>query len=389
MSASTERLPVANRVIRFDRNEFAGAFGDVGTDLPLIVGMILAAHLDSASVLILFGGMQIATALWYRMPMPVQPLKAVAALVITQKVPRGVLLSGGFAIGVLMLLLTLTGLVDLFARLVPKSVVRGIQFGLGLQLALLALKDYVPADGKYGYVLAAMAFTVCVFLLGNRKYPAALIVIAMGAVYAFFFKAEGNPLLQSFGFRVPEFFVPNLSDTINGLLLLALPQIPLSLGNSILATRQVAEDLFPGRPLPIRRIALTYSLMNLINPFGGGVPTCHGSGGMAGHYAFGGRTGGSVIIYGSMYLFVGLFLSSGFANLFKVFPMPILGVLLLFEALTLLLLVRDLALSKTELSVAVLTGLIACTLPYGYAIALVVGTGLAYLAKAGKTGLGH
>ena len=40
--------------IRFDRNELAGAFGDIGTDLPLIVGVILAAHLDSASALVLF-----------------------------------------------------------------------------------------------------------------------------------------------------------------------------------------------------------------------------------------------------------------------------------------------------------------------------------------------
>jgi hypothetical protein len=55
--------------IRFDRNELSGAFGDIGTDFPLIVGLILAAHLDSASVLIVFGGMQILTGLLYRMPM--------------------------------------------------------------------------------------------------------------------------------------------------------------------------------------------------------------------------------------------------------------------------------------------------------------------------------
>src|SRR5258706_3927131 len=68
--------------IRFDRNELSGAFGDMGTDVPLIIGVALASHLDGASVLIMFGAMQILTGLAYRMPMPVQPLKAMAAIVM-------------------------------------------------------------------------------------------------------------------------------------------------------------------------------------------------------------------------------------------------------------------------------------------------------------------
>jgi hypothetical protein len=71
--------------IRLDRNELAGAFGDIGTDLPLIIGMILAAGLDRASVLIVFGMMQVFSGLRYGMPMAVQPLKAVAAIVIAQR----------------------------------------------------------------------------------------------------------------------------------------------------------------------------------------------------------------------------------------------------------------------------------------------------------------
>jgi MFS superfamily sulfate permease-like transporter len=163
------------------------------------------------------------------------------------------------------------------------------------------------------------------------------------------------------------------------LIVLAVPQIPLSLGNSILATRQVAEDFFPERPLTIRQISFTYSIMNLVNPWFGGIPTCHGSGGMAGHYTFGARTGGSVIIYGCLYLSLGLFFSGCFAQLIQVFPKPILGVMLAFEGLAMLLLVRDIARSKTDLFIAILVGLMAAGLPYGYAIGLIVGTTLAYL----------
>src|SRR6476646_10313613 len=157
--------------IRFDRNELSGAFGDIGTDFPLIVGMILAAHLDPASVLIVFGLMQVMTGLLYGMPMPAQPLKAMAVIVIAQKVTGDVLYGGALAIGIIMLLLTVTGLIDALARAVPKPVVRGIQFGLGLQLSFLALKEYLPAEGAGGYVLGGVCFLLILALLGNRKIP--------------------------------------------------------------------------------------------------------------------------------------------------------------------------------------------------------------------------
>ncbi|HXI83950.1 MAG TPA: putative sulfate/molybdate transporter [Verrucomicrobiae bacterium] len=365
--------------IRFDRNEFAGAFGDIGTDLPLIIAMILVAGIDAASALIMFGVMQLFTGLRYGIPMPVQPLKAMAALVIAQKLSGGVLFGGGLAIGVLMLVLTVTGLIEWLARVVPKTVVRGIQFGLGLQLAMLAIKDYVPADGAAGYALAAAGFVITIILLGNRRFPAALFVIALGVAYALVFKVDSGMVWRGAGLHLPQLHVVTREDLLAGLIVLAVPQIPLSLGNSILATRQVAEDFFPERPLTIRQISFTYSMMNLINPWFGGVPTCHGSGGMAGHYTFGARTGGSVIIYGCLYLALGLFFSGCFAQLIQVFPKPILGVMLAFEGLAMLLLVRDIAGSKPDLFIAMLVGLMAAGLSYGYAIGLIVGTALVYL----------
>jgi hypothetical protein len=365
--------------IRFDRNEVAGAFGDIGTDLPLIVGMILAAGLHSASVLVMFGLMQYFTALRYRMPMPVQPLKAVAVLVITQKIAPEVLYGGGLAIGIVMLVLTFTGGIAWLARVVPKAVVRGLQLGLGIQLAMLALKDYVQADGVRGYVLAAIGFAIIVILFGNRRFPAAIPVIIIGVIYAFAFKLSGADFSSSIGFTLPVPRTVQLEDIISGFVLLALPQIPLSLGNSILATRQVADDLFPERDVTVRKLSYTYAAMNLVNPFFGGVPTCHGSGGLVGHYTFGARTGGSIMIYGSIFLVLGLFFSSGFQQLVQIFPLPILGVLLFFEAAALIAMIRDQASSTRSLLVVVITGLIAAGLPYGYAIALVIGTVLAKL----------
>ncbi len=373
--------------IRFDRNELSGAFGDIGTDFPLIVGMILIAKLDAASVLVMFGAMQLLTGLLYGLPMPAQPLKAMAVLVITQKLTGNILYGGGLAIGITMFVLAVTGLIDWLARAVPKSVVRGIQFGLGMQLALLALKDYVPADGRSGYTLAATAFVLTLFLLGNRRFPPAPLVILLGVAYAFTFKLDAGMLARSAGFHLPHLYRSSLADVLTGFVVLALPQLPLSLGNSVLATRQIAADLFPQKPITVRKISLTYSLMNLINPFFGGVPTCHGSGGLAGHYAFGARTGGSVIIYGSIYLILGLFFSQGFQMAIQIFPKPILGVILAFEGLVLMRLVRDMAASKADFAVVLLVGLMCVGLPYGYVLGLVVGTAVAYLLNRQLTGL--
>ncbi len=381
--------PPATRrpALRFDRNELSGAFGDIGTDFPLIASMILVARLDAASVLIMFGAMQMLTGLVYGLPMPVQPLKAMAVLVITQKLSGEVLRGGGLAIGITMLALAATGLIDWVARVVPKSVVRGIQFGLGLQLASLALKDYVQSGGVVGYGLAVLSFVLILWLLANRRYPPAPFVIALGVAYALFFRLDLGALSRGVGFSLPQVSLPSLGNVLTGFLILALPQLPLSLGNSVLATRQVVEDLFPERPTTVRKISFTYAVMNLINPFFGGVPTCHGSGGMVGHYTFGGRTGGSVIIYGAFYLTVGLFLSTAFREVIQLFPLPVLGVILTFEGLALMRLVRDMVESKPDFAIILLVGLIVIGLPYGYLVGLVVGTVLKHLVDRRLTGL--
>lgn len=374
--------------LRFDRNELAGALAGLGTDLPLLIGVIAASDIDSAGVLIMFGMMQIFSGVWYGMPMPVQPLKAFAALVIAQKIPGRVISGGGLAIGVSMLVLSVSGLIDAVARLVPKPVIRGIQFGLALQLATLALKEYVPAAGLPGYALATAAFVVTVILLGNRRWPAALVVLALGVAYGLLFQLDYATATRAIGLHLPTWHVPQAADVLTGAVLLALPQIPLSLGNSVLATRQVVEDYFPERRLTVRQISFTYGLMNLVNPLLGGFPVCHGSGGMVGHYTFGGRTGGSVVLYGALFVVLGLFFSQGFQQLVQIFPLPVLGVLLLFEALTLATLLRDISDSRAGLLLALLVGLLCSGLPYGYLVGLVVGTALHYAMQRGWVGLG-
>lgn len=372
--------------IKFNRQELAGSIGDIGTDFPLIVAMIIAAGLHTPSVLIVFGLMQILTGLIYKIPMPVQPLKAMATLVIAQQIGGNILLGAGLSIGILMFVLSVTGLLTKISELVPKAVIRGIQLGLGINLSLLAFQEYIPNLGINGFILALIAFIIIIAFIDNKKYPTSIIVLLLGALYILFFDNTSNIFSNAIGINLPRFSLPTIEDVTKGFLLLALPQIPLSIGNSIIATKQVAHDLFPERPpLTIKKIGLTYSFMNLLIPFLSGIPSCHGSGGMIGHYTFGGRTGGSVIIYGLFYIFIGVIFGNAFDGVVKIFPLPILGVILMFEGFALMLFVRDLLNQQKDFVIAILVGITAAGLPYGFVISIIIGTLLYYLPVELKT----
>jgi len=361
--------------IQFTRNEFAGAFGDIGTDFPLIVALILTAGLHAPSVLIVFGVLQIATGYFYKMPMPVQPLKAMATLVISQKIGGPVLIGAGLAIGILMLFLTSSGLLKLISQFIPKAVIRGIQFGLGLSLCSLAVKDYILPSAIAGYVLAGISFLIILLFIKNKRFPAAIVVLCLGLLYALLFEVSAVDLKESLGLHLPLLNLPSVENIVQGFLLLSLPQIPLSIGNSVLATQQASADYFPKRKdISISKLGYSYSLINLISPFFSGIPVCHGAGGLVGHYTFGGRSGASVIIYGFFYLVLGLFFGNGFSSIIQLFPLPVLGVILLFEGLALLFLIHHLGSNKKQLLIALITGIIAFLMPYGYLLAMIIGS---------------
>lgn len=376
-----EDSEVMPKAIRFDRNELAGAFGDLGLAIPLILAMILTNGLDPASVLIMFGLMHIVTGFAFGLPMPVQPLKAMAAIMLTTKLPKEYLFGAGLVVGVFFTLLALTRLANKLDK-VPRTVTRGIQFGLGINLTLIAL-GYMQNGGLLGWILSTVGVVVILILYNARKVPPSLIVIALGVAASVIIGLPQN-ILNGVGLDAPKFFLPSMNGLLQGTLLLAIPQIPLSIGNSIIATALLTTDLFPSRQVSARKLSLTYGLMNLVSPFFSGVPVCHGAGGLAGHYRFGGRTGGTVIIIGAIFLIIGLFFSRVVSEVLSVFPLSLLGVLLFFTALELALLIRETANKKEDFFVALAVGAAVIGLPYGYLIGLVGGIILSHLLTKGK-----
>ena len=382
-------------VLRFDRNELAGAFGDVGTSIPLIILLLtVPIGLDPRSVMMIFGACLVFSGLAYRLPIPVQPMKAMATIAIAshgigagEAVTAGMLAAAGLISGAVMGALSLSGALTFAARLVPKAVIRGIQFGLGMKLAIiLGLQKYLHqggsgyifADGMDGYVLAAAAAVIVLMLYGNRRFPAALFVIAIGVVYVFASPRGWDIATSGLDPGLPRFTSPAAADFLPALLILAIPQLPLSLGNAVLATSRTVSDLFPGRTVGVGKLGLTYSLLNLLAPWLGGIPVCNGSGGVAGYHTFGARTGGSVIIYGALFLVLGGLFGSGFFAFVQAFPRPLLAVLLVFEGLAMMRLSADMASDKTGFFIVLLVGLLGAGVRYGFLIGLVGGTALHY-----------
>lgn len=364
--------------MRFDRHELAGSFGDIGTDLPLLIGIIAAAGLDAGAVLFVFGSLQILSGIAYRLPMPIQPLKAMAVIIIATRLPLEVIQGGGFAIGAVMLVLTATGALARVAGFFPLCVVRGVQLGLGLSLASLALRSYILPAGETGWYLAAGGFLVMLILWQNRKLPAGLVLVSGGVLYGLLTHASGTVPTLGWNLPLPAMGLPAISDIATGFLVLALPQIPLSLANSVVATRQTCADLFPAAKVTTRKIGYTYAFANIVSAILGGVPICHGSGGLVGHYNFGARTGGSVVIYGSFFVLAAILFGHAAKDALSIIPVSVLGVVLAFEAFGLIRLAGRTELVTWEKVITLITGILCLVAPHGFLLGSVVGILLNY-----------
>jgi MFS superfamily sulfate permease-like transporter len=345
---------------RYDRSEFAGAFGDLGTLVPFVVGYVTINRLDPQAVLLGFGVIALATGLYFRTPMPVQPMKAIATVAVTQAsaVSPAMIWASGLVTGVFWLAMAITGAVGWIAALTSRPVVRGLVLGLGLSFILEGVNLM-----QRGPALAIVGAALTFLLLRQSRLPAMLILLLYGALAALITDRSLMDDLSAVspGFRLPSIGLPSLDlrELIQGTLLLALPQAALTLGNAIIATQEENNALFPNRPVSVRLLAADHGVMNLLGVVLGGVPMCRGAGGMAGHIRFGARTGGALVILGVLLLIIALFLSDSVETLFRLFPMPVLGVILFFGGMELAASTNGEGVSRADRTVMVTTAGIA------------------------------
>lgn len=342
----------------YNRMEWAGAFGDVGTLIPFVVAYITIVKIDPLGLLFMFGIALMVSGLYYRTPLPIQPMKAIGAAAIAGGISPAALFGSGLTTGLFWLLAGTTGAIRPIAKLATKPVVRGIMLGLGLSFMVDGIHRMATSP-----VLAGVALVVTYILLTNPKIPAMFVLLMIGVASAVIV----NPQMMSelskihIGFKLPVFSLPMISwnDLVTGTLIFTIPQIPLTLGNAVIAIVAENNELFPDRQVTEKKIAISQGIMNLVSPLFGGIPMCHGAGGMAGHVRFGARTGGALVILGSMLIWIALFFSDSVSIIFRIFPNAVLGVILFFAGSELAIVVRDIGEKKSDFYVMIIVAAFA------------------------------
>lgn len=378
-------MPAVRGRFRLDLNEISGSFGDLATFLPLAVGLITVNGMNPTSLFLSAGGMYIAAGLVFRLPIPVQPLKATSAIAIAIGASPGTISMVAFWMGCIFLLASLFDLNGLFRKVFTRPIVRGVQLGLGIVLvkggmkALLTQKPGAFAivgisPVLFGTVIGLAVAAIICFSRKDRFYPSALAVMAFGLLLGGLLSSFQPLSAIRLGWIRPERMFPPQGDLYAALFVLLLPQIPLTFANSIAATTDAACQYYGRDAFRVthRNLAASLGIGNLLSSMIGGMPVCHGSGGVTAHYLFGARTGRANLFIGGVFLLSALFLGESISSLAGMFPPPVLGALLIYIGIRHAALLRDVLECSHEFVIAAGIGLL--TLFTGnMAIAFVVG----------------
>jgi hypothetical protein len=320
-------------------SEISGSVGDLGTFLPIVTALTIAHQISLPATLIFTGVFNILNGFCFGVPLPVQPMKAIAAVALLKSLTAGETQAAGVFVSISIMFLGVTGLLSWFTSAIPVPVIKGIQVGAGLSLMISAGAkathdlSWTRPSWDDNYLWVVFAFVCMLASAVFPRTPYALLIFILGLVMASIqlsFDHEGR--VPHFRFWQPYTQFPNLSEWKVGILEAGIGQLPLTTLNSIVAVIHLCADLFPDTPGPTpsaTSIGLSVALMNLIGCWFGAMPVCHGSGGLAAQYRFGARSGSAVIILGIFKLLVGAFFGETLVGLLQTFPTALLTVMVL------------------------------------------------------------
>jgi MFS superfamily sulfate permease-like transporter len=332
--------------MRFDRRELAGAVADLGVLVPIAVALIVKNGLSPTAVFLPAGLLYLVAAAVYRLPVPVQPLKAFGAIAIAKGLGADDIAAGALLMAVIFFGAGRLGLIDLAGRAFPRPLIRGVQLTVGLLFLTIAWKlvDH-PSKGFKEYALEPrwaipLAFVAVALALAARRFPISLALVGVGAI-VMLVQAGGEASFGPSAIHIPSW---DAGTFWTALTLLVIPQVPLSFANSCLATADAARAYFGEAAERVRpgRLATTFGSANFLSAAISGMPVCHGAGGMTAHYAFGARTGGAPLVLGASLLVLAIGAGSSLASLLGAFPLPVLAALLTVAGLLHIGLLRDL-----------------------------------------------
>lgn len=323
-------------------SEISGSLGDLGTFLPILIALSKAGTISLSTSLIFTGIYNIVTGVFFGLPLPVQPMKAIAAVALLRGFSGGEIAAAGLFVAACVTVFSVTGLLKWFAGVVPVPVVKGIQVGAGLSLIVaagsnaIAKLTWVHPSWADNYLWVIVAFFALFAINLRTRLPYALVLTAVGLIFAIIRIGTKHGHFPEFHVWHPYAFVPMGSDWSHGILDAGLGQLPLTTLNSIIAVVPLAADLCPDVPTPsVTVIGLSVAAMNFVGVWFGAMPTCHGSGGLAAQYRFGARSGASIIFLGTVKLILGLVLGDELQDLLDKFPIAFITVMVVAAGLEL------------------------------------------------------
>jgi len=363
-------MPVSDQSVprySYFLSELAGSAGNFGTVLPLLFAVSVSCGMNISLMLLWAAAWYIITGLYYRIPIPVEPLKAVGAIAIAESVTPHLIAASGIVMGIICLCIGFFGWMDRVRQIIPEPVIRGVQLGLALIFIKSAIPGFILPDIPFALISVGI---VAGFLISTRfvKIPdlSALTIIISGFIVAFL--SAGFPTFISI--PVPNLQIPSPEDFFNATIHFVPPQLPLTLTNAILATSLLAHDLFK-REMNPDKICKTVGMMSLSASLFGGFPMCHGAGGLAAHYRFGARGGLSLILGGILLFLIGILCAD--PEITDALPVGMFGVLLIVVAV-------ELAKHGLKTDNYWITGLIAVlAVLFGLAIGFCAGPILAWI----------
>ena len=348
--------------------DVSGAFGDIGVLFPLAVALIAKNGLNPTALFLMAGLFYIASAWYFKVTMPVQPLKAMSAIAIAAGLGAGVINAAGIIMGVLLFFIAFTGLSVRLGNIFPVSVIRGIQLGLGM----LLFRTSIPLMDKNITLAAAVCILLMMSLFLIKKMPPLIPILVLGAIIAL-----RNVHSVSFGYVpfAPE--MPAMESLKTGFTMLVLPQLALTIGNAIVATEATGKILYGDRSknLTLKKIPISMSIANLVSGFAGGAPMCHGCGGLTAHCKFGATNERSGYIIGFFLILLALLFGHSALSIMSAFPSAILGVLLCAVGIQHALFIRDIIKEPLSLAIALIVAILGFytnNLTIGFAVGLAV-----------------
>ncbi|KAI1336887.1 hypothetical protein F5Y15DRAFT_418455 [Xylariaceae sp. FL0016] len=319
--------------------EISGALGDLGTLLPLMITLAVNGSISLSTTLVFSGFFNLATGVVFGIPLPVQPMKAIAAAAIRNHASERTTVAAGSVTSIIVLVLSVTGLLRYVTLVIPIPVIKGIQFGAGLSLVIAAGASLLqPFAHSWDHPFDSLAWALAAFILliltqRSSRFPYALLIFALGVLLAVIRVATSDASFPYFRVWDPYVRLPRWSADAVGM---GVAQLPLTTLNSVIAASALASDLLPDLPSPgVGQLGTSVAIMNLLGCWFGAMPVCHGAGGLAAQYRFGARSGASIVMLGLFKMLLGILFGESLLDLLRAFPSTLLGILVVAAGLEL------------------------------------------------------